>query len=565
MAKILEIDLSKEDYLEIARKAAEEGRVENAIISLKKALRMDGQYLEASMALCDIYNSIHSLDCADHTLFKALANSKDRNAEIDCYNKIAYNHIDVHDYRTADYYIMRCEGDFIFPPEGYCSDDPIIKEEGYTLYNKNGSSENSELISRAYDALRGRRIDDVILLCDRIPDTSEFKQNADYLVLVALMIKEDYQAVIDNAERIIKLRGENVQVLSSLATSYWLTENKDKAYEVIDHILEKQYEKEEDIMQILPLLINTEMHVNVVQYCKKILRFSPYTRDIMMWLAQGLYNIGQHKESVRMFTSLVNIFDDTDAAFHLKYIKEKPEYLAYSTTLPAEEKVRRLKVLQDMVKAPLKNLKDVSEGSEKLEIMEWVMTESNPGYLRAIEVLIRNLPTELRSPIIRKHLIDTDVSFDKMIALIADLIDDEVYSYKFDVVAQCRFKRINLKLPDAFFVMPDIIRTSFMIAMTEIIEADEEASEYVGKLTSALDKVFKKTDGEFDPLYSTKLQLARVRNVETLVGVLIAHTYRDDADAFDVHNEGDFVAKHGLDKKKFDKYYTMIFGEKYEY
>lgn len=565
MAKILEINLSKEDYLAIAKKAEAEGRIENAIINLKKALRMDEKYLEASMALCDIYNLIHSVDLADKTLFEALKSSDDKKAEIKCYNQLAYNHINIRDYRTAEYYMWLCGENFVFPEAGYYPEEYEPKVEKYELYDKNSDSENFELLSKAYEALREQRINDVLIICDRVPDESEYKTKADYLVIVSLLMKEDYKAAIDNAERIIKLRGENVQILTNLATAYWLSEDKDKAYEIVDHILEKQYDSEEDIIQLIPLLIHTEMHVNVVQYCKKELEITPYTRNIMMWLAEGLYNIGQHKESLRMFTSIYNIFDDMDAEYYIRFIKEKPEYLVYSTSIPSGEKLRRLKVLQDMVKAPSKAVKEAEKDGELLKLIDWVIEEDNPGFLRAVKVLVKHFPPEICSSIARKHMLSPGVTFDKLMELLTILIEEGKLTYDFDVATQSKFKHVSLKLPDTFFVMPDNILTAYMISLTEIVEASDDPTEDAGRLTQKIDEVFKIEGDDFSPLYSSKLQIARLKNIETIVGAMIARTYVKDPDAFELEHEGDFAEKHGLDKKKFDKYYTMMFGEKYEY
>jgi len=565
MAKIVELNLSKEDYLEIARVAALDGQVEKAIINLNKALRLDEKYLDASLALCHIYNSIHDIDNADSVLFKALSLTTNKNDEKECYNQLAYNHIDIKDFKTAEYYIYKCDGDFVFPDVDIDPEELEPKKEGYTLYNKDGDDENQKILERAYEALRERAFEDVIMCADRISENSPLKKNADYLVLITLMLKENFQAVIDNGKMIIEKRGESLQILSTIATAYWLMDNKEEAYKLVDHILEKTYTKEEDILQLLPLLVNTSMHVNVVQYTKIVLEHNPYQKDIMMWCAEGLYNIGQVVEAKKMFNSIKNIFGYKDVDFYLYEISLKPETLEYSITIPQSEKIRRLKIIQELVKGPIKKFKTALKNKELHSIIDWVIEENNIGYLRAMETLIRGIPKDVKDEIIKKHLLDMDMPFDKLISLFTLLLENDVHSYEFDVVCQGRFKRIKMNLPNTYFIMPPIVRTAVTIAICEILQADEQADEYIQKLVDGLNSVFFIEDNDIRPLFCSALQLKRIKNVETLVGVLIANTYKAEALDFDVKTAGDFAKKHGLDEKKFDRYYTMIYGDKYDY
>lgn len=561
MANILEYDISIDDLIKLGNKAAECGDVEKAIINFKKALKMDTNCLEATLALSNVYTTIGEFDIANSVLYKFLT-IKDlkKKDKIACYNQLAYNFIRIKNMRVAEYYAINCDGEFELPDGDYdIEDEPTV--EPYKLYDKDSIEENQKLLDQAYVALRDKELDKLILCCDKISDNSPLKNKADHLVLISMMVKEDFQGCIDNAIQIIEKRGESLSVLTSVATCYWLMGEKAKAYEMIDHILEKQYESEEDVFQLLPLLVNTEMHVNVLQYSKKALQMTPFNKDVMLWCAQSLYNVGQIKESKKLFNKINVIFDDRASKYYLNLIETKPEIVEYSTMVPYKERTSKTKEIQDMIKNPKKD--EEFDKDKVIDVIDWMIEENTLGFVRAMEPLIRRLSSDERDTLIKKHLIDWDNGFNKTLTLLSFLIDEEKYEYEFDLVAEDRFKHIKMRLPNAYFAFSDIFKSAVLIAICEIIQADDEANVFVKKLVDELNDCFIEKNGKWVPKNCSLLQFKHLKSIEVLVGIMIVHTYNIDK-GNGLYTNIDASITEKLNKEQFVKYYSLIYGEEYE-
>lgn len=145
--------------------------------------------------------------------------------------------------------------------------------------------------------------------------------------------------------------GDSLAVKCTLATAYLMEEKVQEAYEVLDEILQKDYKSMEDILMILPLLVNMDMHAEVVKYTRRVLESLDLQPNTMIWLSQGLYNLGQRDEARKVMVKVRNIFGEySPAEYFLELYKTEPEKVAYSMNLPYVERVRRYKILDTVIK-----------------------------------------------------------------------------------------------------------------------------------------------------------------------------------------------------------------------
>lgn len=107
----------------------------------------------------------------------------------------------------------------------------------------------------------------------------------------------------------------------------------------------------DEILMILPLLVNLEMHAEVVKYTKRVLATLDLQPNTMIWLSQALYNLGQKDEARKVMLKVRTIFGEySPADYFLQLYKQNPDKVAYSMNLPYVEKIARYKDLDRFLK-----------------------------------------------------------------------------------------------------------------------------------------------------------------------------------------------------------------------
>ena len=153
-------------------------------------------------------------------------------------------------------------------------------------------------------------------------------------------------------------------------------------------------------------------------------------------------------------------------------------------------------------------------------------------------------------------LISPGLSFDAMSQILAYLLDGG-YDLDFSVVTQDRFKDISLRLPEAFYNLPKVLREAVGYSLCDIIYTDEDPNTYINRLCDAVDNIVG-LDSEGNVIYFIKKpeKLIRLRSAQTLAGVLLAYVYYDEDNP-----RIDSINRYDLNEKTFDKYYKILFGE----
>ena len=116
---------------------------------------------------------------------------------------------------------------------------------------------------------------------------------------------------------------------------------------------------------------------------------------------------------------------------------------------------------------------------------------------------------------------------------------------------------MSLRLPEAFYHLPKVLREAVGYAVCDIIYTDEDPNTYINRLCNAVDN-FVGLDGAGNLVYYIKKpeRLARLRSSQTFAGVLLSYVYYDEEDP-----RRDSINRYGLNERTFDKYYKIIFGE----
>ena len=566
MAQIIGFNLSKEDYFNLADDAFSKGDSEKSIVNLNKALNVDDRFFEASLALATVYSSLGVWDLSNATLYKTLSKHPDKDTRDRIFYQLAMNFMDVNQPEVAEYYLQDiAEAYDIQMPEGDGNATNGIEGGFHVVYPK-GEDYYEMLIERAYELVRARKFDDAIALMDEVDAHSKSKNAANHIVLVCLMMKNDIDSVIANAQKMLAENGDSLAVKCTLATAYLMEEKVQEAYEVLDEILQKDYKSMEDILMILPLLVNMDMHAEVVKYTRRVLESLDLQPNTMIWLSQGLYSLGQRDEARKVMVKVRNIFGEySPADYFLELYKTEPEKVAYSMNLPYVERVRRYKVLDTVIKlspvdlATVLDLKD-DDAMQIKKLIEWAFRDDNENLKFLILDKLALVDCEWVDDFIREQLISVDLSFELMSRLLFCLVNEKTNKFclNFDVVAQDRFKSIRYVLPGAYYKMPNVLRNAVSYCISDIVFTDEEPNVYLAKLTEIVNKIVRLEDGKAKYTNPRYAKISTMKSMRTLVGVLLAKVYEED-DPLNMRLLT--IERYSLNTATFDKYYKIVFGE----
>lgn len=566
MAQIIGFNLSKEDYFNLADDAFSKGDSEKSIVNLNKALNVDDRFFEASLALATVYSSLGVWDISNATLYKTLSKHPDKDTRDRIFYQLAMNFMDVNQPEVAEYYLQDIADAYdIQMPEGDGNATNGIEGGFHVVYPK-GEDYYEMLIERAYELVRARKFDDAIALMDEVDARSKSKNAANHIVLVCLMMKNDLDSVIANAQKMLAENGDSLAVKCTLATAYLMEEKVQEAYEVLDEILQKDYKSMEDILMILPLLVNMDMHAEVVKYTRRVLESLDLQPNTMIWLSQGLYNLGQRDEARKVMVKVRNIFGEySPAEYFLELYKTEPEKVAYSMNLPYVERVRRYKVLDTVIKlspvdlATVLDIKD-DDAMQIKKLIEWAFRDDNENLKFLILDKLALVDCEWTDDFIREQLISVDLSFELMSRLLFCLVHEKTNKFclNFDVVAQDRFKSIRYVLPGAYYKMPNVLRNAVSYCISDIVFTDEEPNVYLEKLTEIVNKIVRLEDGKAKYTNPRYAKISTMKSMRTLVGVLLAKVYEED-DPLNMRLLT--IERYSLNTATFDKYYKIVFGE----
>ncbi len=565
MAQIIGFDFSKEDYLNLADKAFSGGETEKSITYLNKALSIDERFSEASIALANVYAALGAWELSNATLYKALATHPGDDDKDRIFYQLAMNFLDVNLPDVAEYYLRDiAEAYDLQLPEDMGELASDEQNAGLHVVYPKGEDYYEMLIGRAYELIRERKFDEAIELMDEIDPRSKSKSVANHVVLVCLMMKNDLDSVIANAQKMLAEDGDNLAVKCTLATAYLMEEQTAKAYAVLDEILEKDYVNMDEILMILPILVNMEMHAEVVKYTRRVLEKLDLQPNTMIWLSQALYNLGQKDEARKVMLKVRTIFGEfSPADYFLQLYKQNPDKVAYSMNLPYVEKIRRYKYLDIFLKMSpsevQEGLEDSSEASEYMrKIIEWAFSDDNENLKLLLVDKFALVDSKWVEEFLRRQLISTNLSFDLMSRMVFCLVHENMFRFRFDVVAQDRFKSIDMVFPNAYYKLNGMLHGAISYCMSDIVYTDEEPNVYLARLTRIVNSIFTLDDkGKLKYAKSRYAKIATMRSVRTIIGVILCKVYEDDAD--DMREQT--IARYELNEKTFDKYYKIIFGE----
>ena len=557
MANILDLKLTQDELVALADKKLADGDTEGAVKYLKKALVQDDSCVEAKIKLASIYADLGAHQISNAIFYRALVAKPTPEQEDRIFYKLAHNFLDLGMLEVVAYYMRYFGDDF----------DPSVLENReerlnpFHLVSKTPDEYYEQLIEKAYARIQERDFDGAIALAEKVDKSSKARDAANHITLVAYMMKNDVDRVIYEAKGMLE-KEDSLSVRSTLATALMIEERNTEAYEVVEEILKKDYNRLEEILIILPLLVSLNMHSHVIIYTQKALKHLPLQPNGLIWLSQALYNVGQKAEAKRVMRTVLDIYGDyAPADYYLDLYDtsiDEVEYVQMMPNLkvPHTERFRRYKLLEEYSKLSKDDFDNALDNNEDLQrLVRWAFVDGNEKVVGLLLQRMSFADSKWLEGFYREVLITPGLSFDSMSAILAYILDGG-HKIDFSIVTQDRFKDVTLRLPKAFYHLPKTFREAVGYSVCDIIYTDEDPNTYINRLCSAVNNIVDVDDDNLIYFIKKPERLTRLRSAQTLAGVLLAYVYYDEENP-----KMDSINRYGLNERTFDKYYKIIFGD----
>lgn len=568
MAKIIDFKMSADEYLDLADKASNDGDIEKSISYTRKALEIDDKNQEALMSLARIYSALGAQELSNDVLFKALSYHPKQFEKDTIFQMLAMNFLDMNQADVAEYYLADYADmlgiDFQELEEMQAASNE--KRGGFHIVYPHGEDYYEMLIEKAYGLVKEHKFDEAISLLDEVDPRSKSKDAANHVVLVCLMMKEDIDGVIDNAKKMLKENPDSLAVRCTLSTAYLMEDKQQEAYDVVENILTKDFTRMEEILLILPILVNLNMHSEVIKYTKRVLENINSQPNTMIWLSQALYNIGAKEEAKKVMHKVQTIYGEySPADYYLELYAKEPDFVEYSMNLPQQERLDRYKKIHDflilqpavaetLLDSPLEKDDPLNAYKKELKkLIRWAFLDGNAQIENLIVDALALTGSHYGEQCLREVLIMSDLSFELMSHIVRTMAFRR--HLHFDVVARGIFKELNFELPEAYFKLSPLFQEVAMQGILDIIYNDIEPNEYIGRYVRLFNSLVHLD--ESGKVVFEKPKVARLKSAKTLIGVLLCKTYEDD----ELDPRPDTIEGYDIKERTFDKYWKILFGD----
>lgn len=576
MDKVIKFQLNCDDYIHLADEAFGKGDIEKDIAYLFKAARLDPSRADIYIKLAGAYSAIDVVELSNRYYFKALCAHPTPEQDDYARTMLALNFAAMGQSDVSEFYVE----DFAdyFTAEQH--DEP---ERKFHIVYPEGEDYYERLTQRAYALIREQRLDEAMSVLDEVDSRSKHRNLADYLVLMCLMLKDDVDGVIANAKAMLARDGDNLATQCALATAYKMEGKDEEADALIDLILTKDYTTSDDIMLVLPLMINAERHGEIVKYTRRILERVKYNSDVMIWLSEALYNLCNYNEAFNVMRRVENIFGEfTPASAILQLYRQGVRTVPYTAVTPMQTRIDNFKHIEALLLMPVEAAAIAAK--DMIGVINWAFLEGDEKLIDLLVSKMCNIILFMHGPfdktinaddlnrediadellgVIFEQLAVGDHSFGVFSRLVIALLDlaDGRCDVTLNVVAQGCFKESVTIGNRHYQAMPKPLKQAYRFAVVDILYTDDEPYRALRLLGADINKLmsFKRDIRNQAESKSAKRleKVSHMRSPVTLMAVLLADVYKD----YDDDSDAAAIERYRLNERTYFKYKDILFGE----
>lgn len=557
MAKIYDFNLNEEECLDFAYDAVENGDVKKSLMYVHKALEINPDNTEANFYLASIYSDLNAFDFSNDVVFKILPKIKNAEEKERFYILLGANASAVGDYESATHFASQIDvTSEIFEDIEDVFDAVELqpKSEFYVAYPR-GEEYYQRRLDEAQSLVKNKNINDALAVLDEFADGVPLKDSADHLRLICYMVRDDFDAVIEYAERAIKKGGKKLAIKCLLITAL-LFENKEKEAKekTKELIANDEYESLEDLGVLLPLLVNLGMDEEINVYCKKFLKKINYHPQTIMWLAQSYFNLGKVEEAKAVMREVYAIYRDyLPSDYYMNLFESGEKRVEYSVGLPIKEVLNRQKRVKDFLSMKTEDAQKAYLYDKKTnELLKWVFNGGNGGLTVAVILKMAEFYDDSMNRYFDMVLHSDKLTFPELVEIIRIYL---LHTAKLDFSAFVSndLKSVTMEFNPLIKYMPMNFVNAVANVIADIVMSIDSPLPAIELIKNELDEYLKEEGGEIYFANMPISKMAKIKSIKTLAGVLIYKT-----EAFGTAEQ--ILDRYSITKSTFLKYVKAIFG-----
>lgn len=544
---VIKFDVDEFDKCNIARARFVARDFERAILFARDACRINPNFSIAHILLADSYRAIGCFSEAVEELFKILY---DDNPQPEYVEKVV-------NLRLAQIFAQRGERDVV---EYYMRDDAdyMLTFDGDEV-ELEAFTHDELLLRKGYEFFDEDKFVEATECALSVRQDSDCANNADHLLLRSLSKMQDIDRMEMEAERILKKDKNHMTALLSAALAYGIKGDTEKKKQIEKILAEREYNSVIDLVRATYVFIDEEAHDVVLKLCDRILEIKELDSTAMLLKGCALYNLGKKDEAYWIFRRAERIYGDYCAAeAYIEEFNTNPDNMDYGVLIMLKNSMERMGYIKAILSKSKREIADAVESDERFcNCLRWLGRQPSQESILEVLTELSEVKSRKLDNILREYLIWPGVDFDVMLVLIFRLLDGKLDGV-FKVVSQERFKKVNVRLPSAFYHLPSTFRKAVGIAVCDIVYTDELPDSYIERLVGIVDEIVSIDDsGKLCWHTDNSDKIVRLRSARSICAVLLSQVYFDDPEP-----EEDNIFRYNLSKRTFDRYYEIIFGKK---
>lgn len=557
MAKIYDFNLNEEECLDFAYDAVENGDVKKSLMYVHKALEINPDNTEANFYLASIYSDLNAFDFSNDVVFKILPKIKNAEEKERFYILLGANASAVGDYESATHFASQIDvTSEIFEDieDVFDVEELQPKSEFYVAYPR-GEEYYQRRLDEAQSLVKNKNINDALAVLDEFTDGVPLKDSADHLRLICYMVRDDFDAVIEYAERAIKKGGKKLAIKCLLITAL-LFENKEKEAKEKTKVLiaNDEYESLEDLGVLLPLLVNLGMDEEINVYCKKFLKKINYHPQTIMWLAQSYFNLGKVEEAKAVMREVYAIYRDyLPSDYYMNVFESGEKRVEYSAGLPIKEVLNRQKRVKDFLSMKTEDAQKAYLYDKKTnELLKWVFNGGNGGLTVAVILKMAEFYDDSMNRYFDMVLHSDKLTFPELVEIIRIYLLNTA-KLDFSAFVSNKLKIVTMEFNPLIKYMPMNFVNAVANVIADIVMSIDSPLPAIELIRNELDEYLKEKDGEIYFANMPISKMTKIKSIKTLAGVLIYKT-----EAFGTAEQ--ILDRYSITKSTFLKYVKAIFG-----
>ncbi len=570
MAKIYDFNLTAKENLEFANHAFEHSEFEKAVGYATSSIKQNPDNIEAMVLLASIYSILGTLEQSNKWLYRAFARAKSYEEKMMVVSEIVKNCCQNDDMETAEFYLTSLGNRF--REEKVLGDldmevvedavEPELEFENepeFTLVFPKSNEFYYEQIEKSHELVQERKFDEALQLLDEIDENCKFYNSACHLKLVCLLLKEDLDRVVLEAEQMLK-NNEYLPIRCTLITALMLQDKNDLAREMFDELTKKEYFSIEEMSVIMPLCVSFQLHEEVLKYAKRLIKITKCQPQTMLWMAQAQFNLGEKEDAKNTLVKVKNLYPEYDAIdYYLKAISnENTKNLEYCIGIPLTEIVdRQVRLKQVLFMENAELMAMIKTDSDFRNFLIWAFKETDGKPLTALVYKLNEVWCDFVSDLYIDTLITKDGETSVANAILLGMMQNASDIYTF-ITLNNRCKVIDMDVPKAFLKLPSMFQHAFVNATMENVSNIDDATDNLEFLTSYINSFATLNEnGELEWLVPNGEKAMRFKSAKTLLAVMVFNS------AFEDENDIKHICEfYDISIATFKKYWKLLNGEK---